>query len=310
MRGFCSTDGTVVIDPCFNWAQPFSEGFAAVRIGSLWGFIDRRGDIRIDPGYDLVLPFREGIAVAVKEGQFGAIDRNNHVVIDYIYEKIGTPINGLCEFRTNGKDGLMTTRGDVVVAPTYNKLENSSCEFATIKKKEGYYYIDRAGSERFGPFKMARAFFEGVAVVKLHNGRTALLDSDGALREVDWHLSRKSEGKIGFAVQPNLSKWGFVDHDLKTVIEPTFDKIISFHEGHAVAAVGGMWGLIDHSGDWRVDPEFSQLTILKDGISIGQTGAHSYIVSISGGRVEPPSNLQFCAGTVSEGLCVVSTIES
>src|SRR5690242_9018643 len=41
--GYTNTTGQMVIQFRFNDARPFSEGRAAVRVGSKWGFIDLKG---------------------------------------------------------------------------------------------------------------------------------------------------------------------------------------------------------------------------------------------------------------------------
>jgi hypothetical protein len=52
----------------FEDAFEFGQGFAPVRIGGKWGYIDRAGRIAIQPAYDGAFPFRRGYAV-IREGQ-------------------------------------------------------------------------------------------------------------------------------------------------------------------------------------------------------------------------------------------------
>ena len=64
-----------VIHPQFNDALPFSEGLAAVRIGSEWGFIDKTGSVVINSQFDSARSLSEGLAVASISGRFGFIAR-------------------------------------------------------------------------------------------------------------------------------------------------------------------------------------------------------------------------------------------
>ena len=80
-KGFMNRDGTVIINPQFLEATPFSEGLAAVKTGDFWGFIDRLGRIVIPARYNAAYSFSEGLA-AVKDGnKWGYIDKRGKTVI-------------------------------------------------------------------------------------------------------------------------------------------------------------------------------------------------------------------------------------
>jgi hypothetical protein len=73
--------GQIVIDPNFDGAQPFSEGFAAVCIGNpfdsrkgKWGFVDKTGNYVIDPRFGIVAAFSHGLSHADIEGWTGFIN--------------------------------------------------------------------------------------------------------------------------------------------------------------------------------------------------------------------------------------------
>ena len=50
--GFVDTKGNVVIEPQYEAARSFSNGFAAVKSNGKWGFIDTKGKMCIDPVFD------------------------------------------------------------------------------------------------------------------------------------------------------------------------------------------------------------------------------------------------------------------
>ena len=60
--GFIDKTGKMVINAQFNYAWPFSEGLAAVLVDDKWGFIDKTGKMVIDPQFNYALSFRQGIA--------------------------------------------------------------------------------------------------------------------------------------------------------------------------------------------------------------------------------------------------------
>ena len=67
-------------------ARPFSnEGYAAVKRGGLWGFIDLDGTVMVDFMFDDALSFGQHLA-AVKIGEhWGYISLNGHVVIEPVF---------------------------------------------------------------------------------------------------------------------------------------------------------------------------------------------------------------------------------
>jgi hypothetical protein len=62
LYGYRNASGEVVIEPQFVFAQPFSEGLAAVRDESRWGYIDGKGSWIISPRYMDASPFHNGLA--------------------------------------------------------------------------------------------------------------------------------------------------------------------------------------------------------------------------------------------------------
>ena len=78
--------GKFVINPQFDYAVGFSEGFAAVRIGKTGtgkvGFIDKQGKIVINPQFDTASSFSEGLAAVSIGGNSGFIDKQGKFVIN------------------------------------------------------------------------------------------------------------------------------------------------------------------------------------------------------------------------------------
>jgi hypothetical protein len=50
-------------------------------------------------------------------------------------------------------------------------------------------------------------------------------------------------------------KYGFIDHQGNTVIEPQFDLTDSFSEGLAAVQIAGKWGYIDTKGQMVISPQ-------------------------------------------------------
>lgn len=68
---------------------------------------------------------------------------------------------------------------------------------------------------------------------------------------------------LGWTIQEEIAykdsngKWGFVNNDGKTVIEPKFGEAMSFSNGLAAVRSGDKWGFIDDSGELVIDYKYS-----------------------------------------------------
>jgi hypothetical protein len=60
--GYIDNIGKVIVPFQFDEAAGFSEGLAAVRVGTKWGFIDKSGDYAIMPQFQTAYAFRQGRA--------------------------------------------------------------------------------------------------------------------------------------------------------------------------------------------------------------------------------------------------------
>ncbi|MUU02757.1 WG repeat-containing protein [Alistipes sp.] len=70
------TPERIVIPPLYDSGFDFTEGFAAVRLGQAWHYIDTEGRTRIRcAGYEAVKPFRNGRAKVIRDGRRLEIDR-------------------------------------------------------------------------------------------------------------------------------------------------------------------------------------------------------------------------------------------
>lgn len=80
--GYIDTDGEWVIEPVFEEALPFSEGYAAVCYNGDWGYIDAMGQSAFDGFvYDEATIFSNGYAGVVRDGILTYIDTKGDTVI-------------------------------------------------------------------------------------------------------------------------------------------------------------------------------------------------------------------------------------
>jgi len=60
---------------------------------------------------------------------------------------------------------------------------------------------------------------------------------------------------------------GFIDHEGKIVIEPTFEKAYPFTDGLAAVKKNDKWGFIDATGRVVIEPRFAMVGLFSDGLA-------------------------------------------
>lgn len=82
--GFVDKNGSIVINPTFDYAYNFSERIAAVKIGDKYGFIDTAGVLIVPCEYDEVIShFEEGEGKLIKGDKVYVFNRIGELVSDY-----------------------------------------------------------------------------------------------------------------------------------------------------------------------------------------------------------------------------------
>jgi WG containing repeat len=139
--GFRDLDGKIVIEPIYDMAEMFSEGYSAVTVGEKHGFIDETGKY--------VLPLQS-------------------------YEFLGSLNNGLADFRINDKVGFINIKGEVIIKPQFDWADEFSEGLCVVRNDNGKLgsgksgYIDTTGKLVMDfKFKYAGKFENGKAKVQL-----------------------------------------------------------------------------------------------------------------------------------------------
>ena len=66
--------------PQFDRARSFSEGLAAVEIGSRWGYVDKKGRYTINLQFVEVHSFSDGLASIISDKGPGYIDKTGKYI--------------------------------------------------------------------------------------------------------------------------------------------------------------------------------------------------------------------------------------
>jgi hypothetical protein len=186
--GYANSNGQLVINPQFDYADDFHEGRALVCLGkpctwwdspspneSRWGYIDTSGKMVITPQYGAAASFSEGVASVctgdcsskpTKPINRGYIDRDGRVVIPMQFgiassfsEGLAQVCIGKCEWEEgsgySGKFGFVDHSGHFVINPQYDNVWDFKNGFAKVIVGKGddakTGYIDKTGKTVWQP---------------------------------------------------------------------------------------------------------------------------------------------------------------
>ena len=141
--GFRDLANKIVIEPQFDNAEMFSEGYSSVQVGNKCGLIDETGKF--------VLPLQS-------------------------FEFLGSVHNGLANFRRNDKIGFINAKGQEVIKPQFDWVDDFSEGLCVVRNDNGkigagkYGYIDTTGKVVIDfKFQYANNFENGRAKFELNN---------------------------------------------------------------------------------------------------------------------------------------------
>lgn len=278
---YVNQSAQLVIEPQFDEAGKFSEGFAPVKVDKKWGFINLKGQISISPQYDMVgesfslhdekpegddyndysSSFSEGLAGVKLKGKWGFINPSGKLVIPYKFEKFQKFSGGVATVRVGGLWGVINPEGKWIIQPI-NKFPIQFFQGITslnlsVRDKSGWQIIgdpiiydwDKSGQlvgNFYNPPLLAKEFQEELAIIEIP------LWAWQEKRDVPPVVATSEYSFLSSAG----SKCGFQDKQGKVVVKPQFDGCQSFSQGLASVRVDKKWGYIDKTGKFVVSPQF------------------------------------------------------
>jgi hypothetical protein len=247
--GYINGEGTMVIEPRYDVACPFSDGLAAVRVRERWGCIDSKGKLVIKPMFSSPFGFSEGLAAVALDSKIAAKDARDV------------------------KKGYIDKTGVYVIAPQFDFAFDFSDGMAQVSVGGRHGYVDKSGKAFYlGPaFADNKDFSEGLAVVRYREwGKQGYIDKTGgiAIEPIYDGAGKFSEGLAAVRMR---DRWGYIDKSAHVVIQPQFGSCGDFSEGLAPVRVGARfedpWGYIDRSGKMVVEPQFVEAREFKEGLA-------------------------------------------
>ena len=140
-----SKTGKEVIPFKYDYAEPFSEGMAKVKLNYKYGYIDITGKEVIPCKYDFIYEFHEGLAEVKLNNKYGYIDKTGREVAPCKYD-IAIRFSDVIKVKLNGKYGCIDETGREVVPCKYDFIYDFSDGMAKVSlDDDNYGYIDKTG---------------------------------------------------------------------------------------------------------------------------------------------------------------------
>ena len=264
--GYINFKGEYVINPQFDYADPFSEGLAKIQIsdGKI-GYIDNAGKYVISANYIQGTAFCEGLAFVVSEGGYPTcIDKNgNTQFVLKDAEVVGAFSEGLAIFMNmDNKIGFVDKTGKIIINAQFNDGNNFKSNFASIEMDKKWGFIDKKGTYVINPqFDYADTFSEGLASVKQGN-KWGYIDIKGVYT-INPQFDYTYDFNEGLACVKQGNSWGYINNKGKFEINPQFDEAYSFSNGLALVKQGNTFGYINKQGKFEINPQFSDARNFK-----------------------------------------------
>ncbi|MFT5723780.1 MAG: hypothetical protein ACI9JN_000897 [Bacteroidia bacterium] len=281
--GIINTDGDIITDQLFSRAYPFSNGFAAVRIGrSRLGFIDSTGEIIRKNSFDKMWSFDQNGLCIVRKGGKGVVNSIGKTVVPTRYSKVyigDTAIlaglgSKFVVYHSSGK--RLKTFLHV------QRMRPYSDGLAMIRKKNKVGYVDEYGKFQIKlQYTEGTAFSDGAALVKTRKGQY-VIDKDKTVLSTYPFRDRLLYSE-GFVLRRTASGFRFFNRYGVPISNTSYDLAKPFKDGYAQVRKDGKWGLINKQGEHVLPCEYSVIRIN----ALGEISANK---SLSYGLIDTKGN--------------------
>ncbi len=229
LTGLVSPEGEILVEPRYNYINPYSEKRASFNIGAgLHGFLNEKGEEIIPPLYDEVQDFYNQRAFVQRNENWYLIDVN------------GREIKPMGELQSYFLDYFMETPG---MSYRYDK------DVIPVMQKNSYLVglIDTMGNMILDPvYHSLSKPFEGVLVAS-RGEYMGLIDRSGkTITPMNFEfLSRVDDRSF---IGQRQGKTGVINQTGNTLIPFEYDYINTIPNNRFIASKNGKSGVIDTSG--------------------------------------------------------------
>ncbi len=277
----------------FDSAEPFKEGFACVRNGGKWGYVNREGEITIPLIYDHVSSFNEGCASVRLNNVSGVINYDGEEVVPFKYDNVEEFHGGVASVKIGKEWGLVDKNGEEIAPPKYFEVETCDSGVIVVSEKEGTYGLMNAYGELVTPLKyrfidLESDWIDGIAIAMTDefNGEY-FIKQYGFLgiygKEITpIKYSYVEQFKESRALVKLDGRAGFVDRSGKEVVEPKYDNALSYSCGMAMVEQDGLCGYINLEGELLIPLQYECANSFSNNVALVKSCGKLHLINIYG----------------------------
>ena len=270
--GLMNSDGTIIIEPKYEFPIEFSEGLAIVSEGNKIGFINADGRLEIDYYYEWGCPFKEGKAAVVRNNQYYFIDTNGNIlsgpfdsVGDHAFEYVLAYMEyseGYTAYFIEDKEapvglygaqgywGYLDQEGNVAIPAQYLFVRRFSDGYAAVEtKNREWIFIDKQGTEimkgSMADFYNGMVYRDGAFIDKKGNTMLRIPDGYSILMTPQKGYDNFYLGDLIVVYKEDENRYGIMNKEGVILVESeTFEEIKIFNDNYVAVKENGKWGII------------------------------------------------------------------
>lgn len=303
--GFINKKGKVIVPLIYDDAFPFYKGYASVKKGEKWLYINKKGR-EVQALNNFVTSYKPIInnlvlvsdvnKSKIKKGQLTSIttglteyltkvkgseypenlyDLENNKFLNFSdFDEIsGYFISGLMKVVKNRKIGFVDKNNQIVIPLVYDEVKEIS-EDKIIVKKDGFWgAIDKKNSNII-PFEynFLNPFHEGLAFFSkdVQNRKIGYINSSNKIViQPDLEFCWYGDFYKGIAVAKKDEKYGYIDKNGVFIIANIYKEAFPFKDSKALVKLenDGKYTFINQAGEVILNKVFKQLYPIKNGFA-------------------------------------------
>lgn len=298
--GLATTDGKVLIEPCFGKIEPFENGFAKVNNG-YWFEYEEDND---SPVHNTKMEY--------SEGKWGLINSEGILILPSIYDSI-------LVLETNQ---IIVSRSISLNHPNIETHVSGVTNYQgelLIKDRNGKYILASKKyqwQEDFNAEGKSRVYYEGnIGVVNEEFQQIVTCQLEGQISEIvlhegfDWGYNSESQ----YIIIEKDSKKGIIDHTNRIIIQPLYDIIdilsdntrfvfrcCAHNTNNKCYLQSYLWSIINVEGKPVIDIQSEDIIYLGFSLFAIKNSNHYSIVDFNGQSTSATSfDSVFCFGVSS-----------
>ena len=254
--------GNKLSDKTYESIYYLKDGFSAVRLNGLWGFIDENFNQAVDfKFYDVHSFYENYAAVMDKDNKWGFIDTAGNVAIDFQYDEAENFSEDLAAVKQGDKWGYIDKNGKEVISCKYDEAHNFSEGLAAVAINNyledgcmAWAYIDAKGDVVIpfysysalggiplfiSDFHDGRAFVTKDLVSVIGKNGENIFSGDSLFFISNAEYYKEHSAMIGYIYSDSsmkIKKFGLLNLKGEEVLKPVFDYIESIYGEYMIVA--------------------------------------------------------------------------